>query len=275
MGGLGNQLFQIFATIAFAMKNDQLFVFPYSEELTVGTKRPTYWDTFFKNLKLYTTFQQKKITNEFIMQFPDINRVNQHHYVEIPPTQLSMKLVGYFQSPRYFQEYKDSIFSLLDLETQLEETRETYASYFDKEYFTISIHFRFSDYVHLQDCYVLLNEIYYKQALEKALSFKGGKKRLLCFCQKEDRPRMQEIMRSIGEPDYIIIREDIPDWEQMLIMANCHTNIIANSTFSWWAAYLNRNVGKKVFYPSKWFGPRLAGNRMDDFFPFSWEKITM
>ena len=51
MGGLGNQLFQIFATIAYAKKHNMTVVFPYSKVLTSGVKRPTYWHSFLKDIE--------------------------------------------------------------------------------------------------------------------------------------------------------------------------------------------------------------------------------
>ena len=55
MGGLGNQLFQIFATIAYAKKYNMTVVFPYSKILTSGIKRPTYWHSFLKDIEKLTT----------------------------------------------------------------------------------------------------------------------------------------------------------------------------------------------------------------------------
>ena len=64
------------------------------------------------------------------------------------------------------------------------------------------------------------------------------------------------------------------DWAQMLLMSGCDHNIIANSSFSWWSAYLNQNKNKVVCYPDKWFGPAMGNKIMGDLFPANWNRVT-
>jgi hypothetical protein len=68
------------------------------------------------------------------------------------------------------------------------------------------------------------------------------------------------------------VRDTIADWQQMLLMSVCDHNIIANSSFSWWGAYFNANLGKVVCYPSVWFGPGVSHDTRD-LCPESWVKI--
>jgi len=54
MGGLGNQLFQIFTVMSYAIQHNTPFKFKYSEKLNIGTQRPTYWNNLLRSIKLYT-----------------------------------------------------------------------------------------------------------------------------------------------------------------------------------------------------------------------------
>jgi len=60
----------------------------------------------------------------------------------------------------------------------------------------------------------------------------------------------------------------------MILMSCCNSNIIANSSFSWWGAFMNENNEKIVCYPSTWFGKNFGNNSMNDLFPPSWQKIN-
>ena len=57
------------------------------------------------------------------------------------------------------------------------------------------------------------------------------------------------------------------------LMQKCDHNIISNSSFSWWAAWLNINIDKTVIAPKKWFGKEYSHYNMDDFFPLDWTVI--
>ena len=74
-------------------------------------------------------------------------------------------------------------------------------------------------------------------------------------------------------PEKFVFIEGNADHEDLLLMSHCKNNIICNSTFSWWAAWLNSNPEKKVIAPSKWFGPAFENYNTDDLYCDGWIKI--
>jgi hypothetical protein len=76
--------------------------------------------------------------------------------------------------------------------------------------------------------------------------------------------------------DYKFFRggNKLEDWEQMLLMSCCHHNIIANSSFSWWAAYFNFWSDKIICYPSVWFG-EVSKINTKDLCPPEWNRISV
>jgi hypothetical protein len=274
-GGLGNQLFQIFTTIAHAIKNKTKFVFSNTYELNNGsTSRHTYWNSFLSNLRPFLTS-----INEDIMGHTAIIREASFSYNELPLTTYKPKeypiklLVGYFQSPKYFDQYKETIFKII----KLDENKNNIYSKFPLKYEnTISLHFRLGDYKKLQDYHPIMSLDYYKKAISYILE-KSSLKTILYFCEDED---IEEVEKKIEELksffifDIEFIRggEGLDDWEQMLQMSLCKYNVIANSTFSWWAAYFNTNNKQIVVYPSVWFGTK-AKHDTKDLFPSNWVSV--
>jgi hypothetical protein len=294
MGGLGNQLFQLFATMAYAIRHGHDFVFPYTDVLVAGKSRNTYWETFLNSLKQYTTSNSDyRLTNAELANFPEI-RCPFHNYQNIPvvgnDNAVCARLFGYFQSHKYFLAEEEQLFAMIQLDRHLEqvllENAELFSGSVDGRVFragTVSMHFRLGDYKHIQDCHNVLPYRYYEMALENVLANVGeageGKAiRVIYFCEEEDNGIVSAVIEKLtgkfGEAFvFVKARDDLEDWKQMLLMACCNYNIIANSSFSWWGAYFNRNADKRVYYPSVWFGPCLSHNYMGDMFPDGWKRI--
>jgi len=288
MGGLGNQLFQVFTTFAYALRHSRKVVFPYTEGLTVGIHRPTYWKSFLKNLTMFTTENVKnRYTNNDVYKFVRFNE-NGFHYTPIPEVENhELLLYGYFQSHLYFEQEKSAICSMIQLSKQKNEVRAEYASLFQnsvgstddgKNHRIIGMHFRLGDYKQKQSYHPIMPVDYYINALGIILSghTESYTYKVLYFCEKEDNARVlsaiDELKEIYSDIEFIKVDDSIEDWKQMLLMSLCHDNIIANSSFSWWGAHFNDTVDKIVCYPCLWFGPA-APHNVRDLCPSSWQKI--
>jgi hypothetical protein len=280
MGGLGNQLFQIFTTIAYGIRYSKKIIFSYTPTLTGGTIRSTYWEDFLQSLKPFTTFNPKHgFTNEMLLEFPQF-RENGFEFNDIPQfNNPQVMLFGYYQSYKYFENEKDSIFSLIRLRKQQENIKEEFPVLDTDIIHQISMHFRLGDYKHIQECHPLMPYEYYEKSLETILQQRKQDKYIVFyFCQMEDNEVVSTIIQKLKSRftniDFMKMDDSIEDWKQLLIMSCCNDNIIANSTFSWWGAYFNDKNDKIVCYPSLWFGPRMPNNTVD-LFPPSWTKIDI
>lgn len=275
MGGLGNQLFQLFACISYGIRTSRRIILPYAELLTTGTIRPTYWDNLFKTIKHMTTYNNAQYKVDDLSLFPSFHE-DGYRFAEIASFDVpKVQLYGYFQSPKYFQDHYDTICSLMNLPAQILRVRNYYAKYFAENVHTISMHFRIGDYKNIQNYHPLMPVQYYVLALNR-LRRSGSECNVLYFCEEKDLDTVTSMIAEIKTMIYGVhfVRADstISDWEQMLLMASCNDNIIANSTFSWWGAYLNQTPNKQVCYPNKWFGPS-AKHDTTDLFPEEWQRI--
>ena len=276
MGGLGNQIFQIFATITYAIKTRSQFKFLNLQQLGGGstTVRYTFWNSFFSNLKPF-------LINELPLNI-HIVREKDFTYNELPIFEMINKDViihGYFQSYKYFHNsYKviSRIIGLDDMKENLLTNLQLKQNNFENN---ISTHFRIGDYKKIQAYHPLTTYEFYERSLEH---IKNQKKQeifnILYFCEDQDIDDVLDIVNKliVKFPTYNFIRgeKNLKDWEQMLLMSLCHHNIIANSSFSWWSAYFNSWEDKIICYPSVWFG-EIAKNNTKDLCPPEWVKINV
>ena len=276
MGGLGNQLFQIATIIAYCIQNSRYFVLPYSETLKTGVERPTYWDTLFCDLKKFTTEENPTFHNNFLYNLQKYHEPH-FHYSSIPPGLENTILYGYYQSYKYFDKYRDRVLSVMGVNRQREIIRDEFSNLIQPGEPCISIHFRLGDYKEKQQFHPVLPYEYYDNAIKLIPREYLDYAKILYFCEEEDRSYVDGIMAKLYEKHNlripIRVENNIPDWKKMLIMSHCQINIIANSSYSWWAAYLNDDPKKTVIYPDVWFGPAITHNT-NDMFPDNWIKET-
>ena len=262
-GGLGNQLFQIFNLLSLSLKYNKNIII----ENKILENRDTYWNSILRDLKKYITSTSEKFITYKEKQF---------HYKEIilNPNE-NIILDGYFQSYKYFEKYENDIFKIINLYEQQNFIRKKYKKYnFDN---LISLHFRIGDYKNIQHCHNVLSIDYYINSLKVIFINSNHNFDVLCFYEEIDKDIVKQniniLKKNFKSINFILIDTTILDYEQMLLMSLMQHNIIANSTFSWWGAYLNINKDKIITYPSIWFGPRLSKHNTIDLFPKDWIKI--
>jgi len=278
-GGLGNQLFQIFTVIAYAINYSKPFFFLNNHQLGNGsngsTIRYTYWETFLSRLKPFLKSMNEIPQLLFIIE-------KDFGFQELPEnfkTNYGTLLVGYFQSPKYFSNFKGTICNLLKIDLKKITVKNKVNINFDNVD-SISIHFRFGDYKKYPTIYTLLTDKYYINALNFVMKKLEPKKEklVLYFCENNSIDEVEEIINNLKpifqDIKFIRANPELDDWEQMLLMSLCQHNIIANSTFSWWGAYLNSNITKIVCYPDEWFRPE-ANKDTSDLFLKNWVKIPL
>ena len=292
MGGLGNQLFQIFMTISSSIDAETPFFFPDREQLC--SIRNTYWNSFLSRLKTFLQTEQfiksqiSKIINEDNFEYQKID-------IEMVKTE-NVLFYGYFQSYKYFEKNYRIIYNLIDIDkyknelihkishvnvlknvTELMKTDDEFSIY-DK---TISMHFRLGDYVNTQNCHPLMTLKYYsnclKYLIESGIDLR--KYKILYFCENNlsDIIHIIKIINDLQlEYPYLefVRQTGLEDYEEMILMSLCKHNITANSTFSWWGAYFNDREDKIVMYPNIWFGPKLSDKNIKDLHPPSWIQIS-
>ncbi len=261
-GGLGNQLFQIFAIISYSLDTKNKAAVVYSETSPSITKRQTYWDTIFSEFKNFSLPN----TGYYILHEPF-----EFTYTKIPVIEDNVILSGYYQSYKYFYHNFTSIITQLKIREKQEDVREEFTeSYLKKnanDQKIVSIHFRLGDYKHLKHAHPILPITYYSSALK---TIKDINTKVLCFCEKEDIDTVVCMLNTLNIENVSIVSADVPDWKQMLLMSLCDYNIIANSTFSWWGAMFNANQ-HGIIYPSHWFHQATP----TDLIPPEWKMVSI
>ncbi len=247
-GGLGNQLFQIAATHALALRNNDISGFNLNNCHTPLQGNPSnkYRENILKNINEINHYTFKNIYFE-----PKFS------YNEIPYSD-DLVLQGYFQSELYFNDFKNEIIDLFSSELNNE-----YIDDYLKQYSlpVTSVHVRRGDYIN--------NSTFHKPCSVKYYS---------------------DAMGLLNGSDFIFISDDM-DWvkenfkgknifyspfktdiDDLNLMVKCQNNIIANSSFSWWGAYLNKSENKKVIAPKEWFGQN-GPKDIQDIIPKNWVKL--
>ena len=179
-------------------------------------------------------------------------------------------LKGGWQSEKYFKSYENEIRARLQLKPPLIQNVIEIAKNIKKEN-AVSVHIRRGDYLRKKIIYEwhgVMEKEYYAKAFE-LMHAKTKATRAYYFTDDVDWVAKNLLPSFNGE----IISANITKshYEDLYLMSQCRHNIIANSSFSWWAAWLNDHSDKIVIAPEKWFGN--GPKDTQDIIPPGWYKI--
>lgn len=182
----------------------------------------------------------------------------------------SVFLDGYWQSEDYFADIKAELAKELTLRNGLApETAVFLNDIYGSE--SVSLHVRRGDYVSnpaANSVHGVLNAEYYQTALKHFENKFGSTLKVFVFSDD-----IEWCRRYLNLPPQTVFVKHIAidALNEQQLMASCRHQIIANSTFSWWAAWLNANPGKTVIAPKKWFAA--AGTKSEKIVPPSWLRM--
>lgn len=251
LGGLGNILFQVSLLYSLSIDRDMDYcVTNYTQSCTKRKSEGRWISTMLKSVK-----KVEKRPRSVKVKYSERGM----NFQRIPNSKnKSMEVYGYWQSAKYFDHNKDKIIKLFT--EYKKEIQDDLDKLFDCETKTISLHIRRGDYLKLQHAHVVQGLDYYEKALErmaKELKYKSVKEmnkdyKLMIFSDDINWCKTCDLFKSLKNVKYMARN---PPIEDLYTMSMCNHHIIANSTFSWWASYLNTKKDKKVIAPKLWFNP--------------------
>jgi len=258
-GGLGNQLFQYAAAYSLSKEKNKLC--GYTD----------YINSFYKethsNFDLGSLYRlpSKKVNSlelknkiGFISTNYYLLKINQKYLIKLPNVLVDKKLSllsnnkncllnGYFQDIKFFHKYQREIINIYNYPSNLNLLSNDPVFSNIKNENSISIHIRGNDY--LKDKKRLIcNLSYYQNAIRVV---KNSISNPSFYLFTDDVKYSMNLMKNLNI-DFTLVSNLYGSSLNLYLMSKCKHNIISNSTYSWWAAFLNQNITKTVIAPQKW-----------------------
>lgn len=241
-GRLGNQMFQYALLVGIHAKTGYSVIFDESSNLEFFRNFKITIPHFYNIVDIHTS--NKYIEERFNYDRSLFRRVDDFTDFE-----------GYFQTEKYFKHCSDLIRKEFTFQDDIyEKAKEFLKPYEGKD--IISLHVRRGDYCYLPNHHPLATPDYYKEAISH---FDLDKSVIVVV--SDDIPWCKE---NFHYPNMVFSDNDT--FTDLCILSLSTHNIIANSSFSWWGAWLNSNPNKIITAPKKWFGPAYSHYNLDDLY---------
>lgn len=267
MGGLGNQMFQIATAYAYAKRTGGRLQLLQNKRESDG--RSMYWDS---TLYRWTPY----ITNSIpqgMLRWDEVDSTVYTPIPELPPPGLYLQ--GYFQSSKYFgptETCREIRERMKPSPEQIDYIQTKYADLLRQRDRVVVVHARRTDY--LRDEWMVrfhgpLTIDYYQRAMERMAAHVQSPIFLLCSDDNRFWTENASALPLLHTNEHHRLSEET-DVHTLALLQQFQHFIVANSTFSWWAAWLAE--ARHVIAPNRWFGP--AGpQRYEDIYEDSWERM--
>jgi hypothetical protein len=261
MGRLANQMFQYASLKGIARKTGVDFCIPnhtYAVDDGIGNKlRTELFDSFDLNVNIALLNNgHAPVVNERFFHFDE-------ELFSLCPDHVTLQ--GYFQSEKYFKHIEQEIREDFTFKGEILKPCKEMISSVDNP---IALHVRRTDYLSNSQNHFNLPLEYYEAALKNF----NNDRNVIVFSDDPDWCQKQDLFSD----DRFMISENTDNRVDLCLMSLCDDFIIANSSFSWWGAWLSNNKNKKVIAPVQWFGKTGYTKDHDtkDLIPDGWIRIS-
>ena len=289
-GGLGNQMFQYACGKSLAIKKNTTLVFDISS-LEINSKGVTKRNLELEHLGIHVEEVTKRdlkkikplfkrIQNYFSIKLFNIGIQNENYFIEnnfiynkkIENISENCFLSGYWQSELYFVSIEKMIrdeFKFKNIKSEVNSKWEALI----KSTNSVSIHIRRKDFIssNNKNIHGACSIEYYKKAIEYIIEV-NEKSYFFIFSDDTEWTEYNFHLSSI-QSFFITGNTGSNSYIDMHLMSLCKHNIIANSSFSWWAAWINSNPNKIVVAPNNWFTDTGMNSQTHDLIPNNWKSF--
>lgn len=261
-GGLGNQMFQVVAAMIYGKETGKQVVLPREQDHIHRIHQEPYETSVFQGFDMIQT-QIDSLSMYALCQNGFTMYPGEPVFEPWTPLQTSGSILlhGYFQTYPPIEKHKDLIVNqfLKGLETYRKVARKTH----------IGIHVRRGDYLKFTDVFPILGPSYYCRAFQEIEKRVTGEKLFRIFSDDIAWCRDQDVFQSLPNVEFVDEKDEIKTLCEMIA---CEGGFVcANSSFSWWGAYLGAfQAGAPCIVPDDWMN---MNTNIGDLFPSEWIRI--
>lgn len=274
-GGLGNQLFQYALARKLKEKGikkvmlDTSYFHP-SKQISV-----TYRNYSLRNYNItleplgFFGTMLRKLKTDIFKTLKTMHNQKPFQYDEIVLKNDNCYLVGNWANPQYFTDLESVLRKEITLRGHVSDSMQTVQKLINNSE-SVFIHVRRGDYLKYPEKFVILPASYYEEAIS-IIKIRLANPTFFIF--SDDLAFVKEnLAKAAGENAVWVGDFGLRDYEELILMSKCRHGIIANSTFSWWGAYLNDNKDKIIIAPKEF---RVDKVDCDGLIPKDWGWIRV